>query len=168
MIKSSHNIQYFVHWSAMTEKKHVTTKWRRTGCCRGCNLLWIKCPTFCLYFLMLITQSSWPKCKTMWHYPDWRRSARWLESWEELLFSTDPLTTCEEAIFIVKLTWLKRWLLHRLWKRQLQTTVLLRTPITKMIFFNQGTVCYSWIQTVFLNILGKDWATKGNFSKSLK
>ena len=31
-----------------------------------------------------------------------------------------------------------RWLPHRLSKRQLLTTVLLRTPITQMIFFNQG------------------------------
>ena len=32
-----------------------------------------------------------------------------------------------------------RWLPHRLSKRQSQTTVLLRTPITQMIFFNQGS-----------------------------
>ena len=32
------------------------------------------------------------------------------------------------------------WLPHRLWKRQSQTTVFLRTPITQMIFFNQGIV----------------------------
>ena len=35
-------------------------------------------------------------------------------------------------------TWLWRWLLHRLSKRKSQTTVLLRTPITQIIFFNQG------------------------------
>ena len=35
-------------------------------------------------------------------------------------------------------TWLWRWLPHRLSKRQSITTVLLRTPITQMIFFNQG------------------------------
>ena len=29
-----------------------------------------------------------------------------------------------------------RWLPHRLWKRQSLTTVLLRTPVTQMIFFN--------------------------------
>ena len=34
-------------------------------------------------------------------------------------------------------TWLWRWLPHRLSKRQSLTTVLLRTPITQMIFFNQ-------------------------------
>ena len=32
----------------------------------------------------------------------------------------------------------RRWLPHRLSKRQSLTTVLLRTPITEMIFFNQG------------------------------
>ena len=32
----------------------------------------------------------------------------------------------------------RRWLPHRLSKRQSPTTVLLRTPITQMIFFNQG------------------------------
>ena len=35
-------------------------------------------------------------------------------------------------------TWLWRWLPHRLSKRQSITTVLLRTPVTQMIFFNQG------------------------------
>ena len=35
--------------------------------------------------------------------------------------------------------WLWRWLRHRLSKRQSLTTVLLRTPITQMIFFSQGT-----------------------------
>ena len=32
----------------------------------------------------------------------------------------------------------RRWLPHRLSKRQSLTTVLLRTPITQMIFFSQG------------------------------
>ena len=36
------------------------------------------------------------------------------------------------------ITWLLRWLPHRLSKRHSLTTVLLRTPITQMIFFNQG------------------------------
>ena len=36
------------------------------------------------------------------------------------------------------LTWLCRWLAQMLSKRQSQTTVLLRTPIIQMIFFNQG------------------------------
>ena len=36
------------------------------------------------------------------------------------------------------ITSLWRWLLHRLLKRQSQTTVLLKTPITQMIFFNHG------------------------------
>ena len=47
------------------------------------------------------------------------------------------------------ITWLWRWLPHRLSKRQSLTTVLLRTPITQMIFFNQGML-YSWVQTIFL------------------
>ena len=34
--------------------------------------------------------------------------------------------------------WLWRWLPHRLSKRESLTTVLLRTPITQMILFNQG------------------------------
>ena len=37
-------------------------------------------------------------------------------------------------------TWLWRWLPHRLSKRQSLTTVVLRTPITQIIFFNHGTV----------------------------
>ena len=35
-------------------------------------------------------------------------------------------------------TWIWRWLPHRLSKRQALTTVPLRTPITQMMFFNQG------------------------------
>ena len=35
-------------------------------------------------------------------------------------------------------TWLWRWLLHRLLKHQSLTTVLLRTPISQMIFFTKG------------------------------
>ena len=38
------------------------------------------------------------------------------------------------------ITWLWRWLPHRLSKRQSQTTVLLRTSVTQMIIFNQGTL----------------------------
>ena len=41
-------------------------------------------------------------------------------------------------------TWLWRWLPHRLSKRQSLTTVLLRTPITQMIFFNQGIYISCW------------------------
>ena len=44
---------------------------------------------------------------------------------------TDVSTTCVEAIFRVKRE-------HRLSKRQSLTTVLLRIPITQMIFFNQS------------------------------
>ena len=45
-------------------------------------------------------------------------------------FSTDYSKT---------ITWLWTWLPHRLSKHQLQTTVLLRTPIAQMIFFDQVT-----------------------------
>ena len=48
------------------------------------------------------------------------------------------------------ITWLWRWLPHRLSKCHSQITVLLRTPITQMIFSYQGTVCYSGVQTIFL------------------
>ena len=65
---------------------------------------------------------------------DWQRSSRRLESWEGLLFAINVSTICAEAIFRVN----ARWLSNRLSKRQLQTTVLLRTPTTQMIFFNQG------------------------------
>ena len=41
-------------------------------------------------------------------------------------------------------TWLWRRLPHRLSKRQSITTVLLRTPITQMIFFNQGKNLIIW------------------------
>jgi len=34
-------------------------------------------------------------------YLDWKRSSRWLESWERLLFVNDVSTTCAEAIFRV-------------------------------------------------------------------
>ena len=40
-------------------------------------------------------------------------------------------------------TWLWRWLPHRLSKCQSLTTVLLRTPTTQMIFFNQGMLLLS-------------------------
>ena len=50
------------------------------------------------------------------------------------LLATDVSTTCAEA------TRLWRWLPHRLSKRQSLTTVLLRTPINHMIFFNQGII----------------------------
>ena len=47
-----------------------------------------------------------------------------------MLLVTDVSTTCAEAIFRVCTCTLS--------KRQSLTTVLLRTPITQMIFFNQG------------------------------
>ena len=37
-------------------------------------------------------------------------------------------------------TWLWRWLPHRLSKRQSLKTVVLRTPVTQMIFFNHGSL----------------------------
>ena len=44
-------------------------------------------------------------------------------------------------------TWLWRWLPHRLSKHLSLTTVLLRTPITQMILFNQGMFIsnYLWV-----------------------
>ena len=73
-------------------------------------------------------------------YLEWKWSSGWLEPWEGLLFVTDVSITCAEAIFRVKwsITWLWRWLPHRLSKCQSPTTVLLRTPVTQMITFNQG------------------------------
>ena len=58
---------------------------------------------------------------------DWKISSGWLESWEGLLLVTDVSTTCAEAILRIFLS-----------KRQSLTTVLLRTPVTHMIFFNKG------------------------------
>ena len=60
-------------------------------------------------------------------------AAYFVASFWEIFF---PWLTCAEAIF----TWLWRWLRHRLSKRQSLTTVLLRTPITQMIFFNQANL----------------------------
>ena len=54
-------------------------------------------------------------------------------------------------INILKLPWLKKiiWVIKVLRRTVAQwPTVLLRTPISQMIFFNQG--CYSWVQTIFL------------------
>ena len=45
-----------------------------------------------------------------------------------------------------------RWLPYRLSKRQSQTTVVLGTPVTQVIFFDQG-ISYSWIQTIKLKKL---------------
>ena len=42
-------------------------------------------------------------------------------------------------------TWLWRWHTHRLSKRQSLTTVLHTTPITQMIFFNQGIIVLLYI-----------------------
>ena len=48
-------------------------------------------------------------------------------------------TTVVCGLSTLKCTWLWIWLPYRLSaKRQSQTTVLLRTPITQMTFFNQG------------------------------
>ena len=79
---------------------------------------------------------------------DWKRSSGWLESWERLLLVTGVSTTCAEATFRVLCIWhycyqpgfrTLTWLPHRLSKRQSLTTVLLRTPITQIIFLNQDT-----------------------------
>ena len=80
-------------------------------------------------------------------YLDWKRTSGWLESREGLLFATDVLTTCVEAIFRVK-TWLWRWLPHFLSKHQSQTTVLLMTPIIQMIFFNQDLTIFGYFYCI--------------------
>ena len=50
------------------------------------------------------------------------------------------------------LSTIKRWLPHRLSKRQSQTTVLPRSPITQMIFFNQGMTLRSTVDISHKNI----------------
>ena len=62
------------------------------------------------------------------------------------------------------ITWLWRWLSHRWSKHQSQTTVHLKTPITQMIFFNQGMrllrrhfspgACFSKVPKLFGRISG--------------
>ena len=42
------------------------------------------------------------------------------------------------GFLVVVFSWLWRWLVHRLLKHQSLTTVLFRTPINQMIYFNQG------------------------------
>ena len=49
-------------------------------------------------------------------------------------------------------TWLWRWPPHLLSKHQSPTTVLFRTPITQMVFFNQGTNHSFW-----LSMRTSDW-----------
>ena len=60
---------------------------------------------------------------------NWEGSSRWLKI-EGLTFRKP---SCD-----LQVTWLWRWLPHRLSKCQSPTTVLHRTPITQMIIFNQG------------------------------
>ena len=64
-------------------------------------------------------------------------------------------------------TWLWRWLPHRLSKRQSLTTVLLRTPITQMIFFNQGMLLLGsdhFLKEIYVpsSAWGKHRETQGN------
>jgi len=87
---------------------------------------------------------------------DWKRSARWLESWEGLLFVTDVLTTCAEAIFRVLVSRKFKnpserfdWSINRvavgkcvMWltvetcaERGYANRWVLRTPITQMILW---------------------------------
>ena len=107
-------------------------------CCHFCLFLWwllrshSTLRTLVSFWLLKLHFYS----STHFCYFDWKRSSGWLESWEGLLLVTDISTTCLEVIFRVK--WLWGWHPHRLSKRQSLTTVLLRTPITQMIFFNQG------------------------------
>ena len=78
-------------------------------------------------------------------YLDWKRSSGWLESWWRHMLPTATLSTDQSnrspGFLNFQLsnttTWLWSWLPHRLSKCQSLTTVLLRTPITQMIFFNQ-------------------------------
>ena len=56
-----------------------------------------------------------------------------------------------------------RWLPHRLSKRQSLTTVLLRTPITQMIFFNQGMLLLG--SNHFLTIF-QSWADKSFYGQN--
>ena len=48
------------------------------------------------------------------------------------------------------ITWLWRWLPYRLSQRQSLTTVLLRTPITQMIFYNKGIMTLLLGSNLFL------------------
>ena len=67
-------------------------------------------------------------------YLDWKRPSGWLQSREGLLFVTYVSRTCVEAIFWIN--WTVKMASTQV--SQSQTTVLLWTPITQMIFFNQG------------------------------
>ena len=55
-------------------------------------------------------------------------------------------------ILVIGITWLWRWLPHRLSKHQSQTTVLLRAPVTKMIIFNQGMLLPGLNHSFFLPV----------------
>ena len=52
------------------------------------------------------------------------------------------------------ITWLWWYFPHRLFKHQSQTTVLLRTPITQMIFINQVTANFIARRATFFKIWG--------------
>ena len=87
--------------------------------------------------LKLLINKEIRRAKFFWHfrkYLDWKRSSGWFESWEGLLLR--PMFRQP----VRKPSSQSRWLPHRLSKCQSQTTVLQRTPITQMIFFNQGTL----------------------------
>jgi len=81
------------------------------------------------------------------HSLDWKWSSGWLEFWEGLLLAAGVSAACAGAIFRVKWTLKMRevltlgWLLHWLLRRRSTTAVLLRTPVTQMIFSIK--VCYS-------------------------
>ena len=87
---------------------------------------------------------------------DWKRSPGWLHGVLRRTVVSDWRldNLCGSQFFRVIFTWLWIWLPHRLSKRQLLTTVLIRTPITQIIFSIK--VCYSWVQTIFLFSLLSD------------
>ena len=62
-------------------------------------------PHIFLYSLLCIIEketSSFSRVRLYWIYLVRKRSSGWLESWEGLLFATDVLTTCAEAIWIMR------------------------------------------------------------------
>ena len=88
---------------------------------------------------------SFPMSKGKWtgivaDYDDW--TGKWIEPrsnipWlKKIIWVIGVLRSYIQS----QRTWLWRWLPHSLSKRQSRTTVLLRTPITQMMFFNQGTM----------------------------
>lgn len=79
------------------------------------------------------------------HLGDWSTEKR-------LLLVTDVLTRSGEAIYRVK--WLWRWLSYKLGCRKLcqsPTTILLRTPVTQLIFLSQGKIVIIGMHEMHIN-----------------